>query len=104
MEDATCNRCGASVVLSAKFCRQCGNLLDPSEMSTRSLDAPAAPPPYDHPTRPANAGITAPTYQPAMMQPQPPAPLYGSPPPASNKALLIVILSLVMVGLIGLGV
>lgn len=92
------------MVLSAKFCRQCGNLLDPSEMTTRSLDAPTEPPSYDHQTRPANAGITAPTYTPMMMQPQPPAPIYGSAPPSNNKTVLIVILSLVMVGLIGVGV
>lgn len=91
-------------MLSAKFCRQCGNLLDTSEMTTRSLDTPSAEPPlYDNPTRPANAGITAPTYAPpAMMQPQPPYSV--SQPPSSNKTLFIVILGIVLTMLIGLGV
>lgn len=88
------------MVFSAKFCRQCGNLLDPSEMTTRSLDKTAEPPPYDHPTRPANAGITAPTYPPVLMPPQPPA--VNSAPPANNKAALIVILGVVGALVIGL--
>ncbi|MEN3335543.1 MAG: hypothetical protein V7641_4908 [Blastocatellia bacterium] len=93
------------MVLSAKFCRQCGNRFDASEMTTRSLDAPSAePPPYDNPTRPANAGITSPTYAPpAMMQPQPP-PYIGSQPPSSNKTAFIVILGIVLTMLIGLGI
>jgi hypothetical protein len=93
------------VVLSAKFCRQCGNRFDASEMTTRSLDAPSAePPPYDNPTRPAHAGITSPTYAPpAMMQPQQP-PYIGSSPPSSNKTAFIVILGIVLTLLIGLGV
>ena len=102
MQEATCNRCGASVVLSAKFCRQCGNLLDASEMTTRSLDA--EPPPFDHGTRPANAGITAPTYPAALAPPQPPAPIYGSAPPSNNKTVLFVVLGVVVAMLIGLGV
>src|SRR6185369_1364051 len=107
MQEAICNRCGASVVLSARFCRQCGNLLDPSEMTTRSLDAPPAePPPYDHPTRPANAGITAPTYAPpqAYMQPPPPAPIIGNAPSSSNKTALVIFLALGLTVLIALGV
>jgi hypothetical protein len=105
MQEAICNRCGASVILSAKFCRQCGNLLDVSEMTTRSLDAPSAePPPFDHPTRPANAGITSPTYAPpAMMSPQPP-PIIGNAPPANNRTALLVFLALGLTMLIGLGV
>ncbi len=104
MQEAICNRCGASVVLSAKFCRQCGNLLDTSEMTTRSLDAPSAePPPFDNPTRPANAGITSPTYAPpAMMSPQPP--IIGNAPPANNRTALLVFLALGLTMLIGLGV
>lgn len=108
MQEATCNRCGASVILSAKFCRQCGNRLDASELTTRTLEEPQADAqPFDHPTRPANAGITAPTYAPpAMMQqqPPPPAPVLGSAPPTSNKTILFVILGVVMAMLIGLGV
>jgi hypothetical protein len=91
------------VVLSAKFCRQCGNTLDASEMTTRSLDAPSAePPPFDNPTRPANAGITSPTYvPPAMMQPPP---IIGNAPPANNRTALLVFLALGLTMLIGLGV
>lgn len=94
------------MVLSAKFCRQCGNLLDPSEMTTRSLDAPLAePPPFDHPTRPANQGITSPTYMPpAMMSPQPPAPIIGNAPPSNNNTVLLIILALGLCMLIALGV
>jgi hypothetical protein len=93
------------MVLSAKFCRQCGNRLDASELTTQTLDAPSAEPlPYDNPTRPAHAGITSPTYAPpAMMQPQPP-PYSVSQPPSSNKTAFIVILSIVLTLLIGLGV
>ena len=105
MQEAICNRCGASVVLSAKFCRQCGNLLDTSEMTTRSLDAPSAePPPYDHPTRPANAGITSPTYAPPAMMPPHPPPIIGNAPPANNRTALLVFLALGLTMLIGLGV
>jgi hypothetical protein len=104
MQDATCNQCGASLVLSAKFCRQCGNRLDASEMTTRSLDAPAAePPPFDHPTRPANAGVTSPTYAPqVMMPPQPPAPFINNAPPSNNKTGLIIFLALGLTVLIAL--
>ena len=106
MQEATCNRCGASVIFSAKFCRQCGNRLDESEMTTRTLEAPAGqPPPFDHPTRPANVAPTSPTYAPQPMMapyydqmPRPPA------PPASNKTALFVILGLVLMLLIGAGV
>lgn len=107
MQEAICNRCGASVIFSAKFCRQCGNLLDTSEMTTRSLDAPAAEPrPFDHPTRPANANVTSPTYPPMAMgqPPQPPAPIIGSAPPANNKTVLFVLLGIFMAAMIGLGV
>jgi hypothetical protein len=112
MQEATCNRCGASLVFSAKFCRQCGNRLDdsddPSELTTRTLEEPPTDqPPYDHATRPANAGITSPTYPPpAMFQQQPPplAPIIGSAPPASNNTALYVILGVIMALLIGLGV
>jgi len=110
MQEATCNRCGASLVLSAKFCRQCGNRLDasddPSELTTRTLEEPQADPqPFEHPTRPANAGITAPTYSPPMFQqpPPPPAPIIGSAPPAGNKTALFVILGIVLAMLIGMG-
>jgi len=100
MQEATCNHCGASVILSAKFCRQCGNRLDESEMTTRSLDAPGVePPPFDHPTRPANAGFTSPTYPPAVVPP-----VIGSAPPSNNKTALIVILGILMALLIGGGV
>jgi hypothetical protein len=94
------------LVLSAKFCRQCGNRLDPSELTTRTLDAPAAEPqPYDHPTRPANAGITLPTYAPpSMMQAQPHAPIIGNAPPANNKTALLIFLALGLTVLIALGV
>ncbi|HKP12005.1 MAG TPA: hypothetical protein VJZ91_07840 [Blastocatellia bacterium] len=106
MQEATCNRCGASVVFSAKFCRQCGNPLDTSEMTTRSLDAPPAEAQsFDHPTRPANAGITSPTYAPpSMMQPQPPASIIGSAPPANNKTVLFVLLGIIAALMICLGV
>jgi hypothetical protein len=108
MQEATCNRCGASVIFSAKFCRQCGNRLDASELTTRTLEEPQAePPPFDHPTRPANVGTTSPTYPPpAVFQqyPQPPAPVIGSAPPANNKTALFVILGFVMALLIGCGV
>jgi hypothetical protein len=106
MQEATCNQCGASGVLSAKFCRQCGNRLDASEMTTRNLDAPSAvPPPFDHPTRPANAGITSPTYAPpAMMSPQPPAPIIGNAPSSNNQTALLVFLALGLTLLIGLAV
>ena len=106
MQEATCNQCGASVIFSAKFCRQCGNRLDESEMATRTLDAPSAePPPFDHPTRPANVGPTSPTYTASPMM----APFYdnrsqpGNPPP-SNKTALFVILGIVMTLLVGIGV
>src|SRR5438270_9159203 len=100
MQEVTCNRCGASVIFSAKFCRQCGNPLDASELTTRTLDAPAAePPPFDHPTRPANAGFTSPTYPPAVIPP-----VIGSAPPSSNKTALLVILGIAMTLLIGIGV
>ncbi|MFL6214292.1 MAG: zinc ribbon domain-containing protein [Blastocatellia bacterium] len=106
MQEATCNRCGASIVLSAKFCRQCGNRLDVSELTTRTLEEPGADhQPFEHPTRPANAGITSPTYPPpAMIQPPPHTPVIGSAPPTSNKTALLVILGAVMAMLIGLGV
>jgi hypothetical protein len=106
MQEATCNQCGASTILSAKFCRQCGNHLDASEMTTRSLDAPSAQPPtYDHPTRPANAAITAPTYAPhSAMSPPPPAPIIGNAPPVNNKMALLVFLALGLTVLIALGV
>ena len=110
MQEATCNHCGASVIFSAKFCRQCGNRLDPSEdpseLTTRTLDEPQADPqPFDHATRPANVGITSPTYAPSMFQqqPPPPAPIIGSAPPVSNNTVLFVILGLVVALLIGLG-
>lgn len=105
MQDAICNQCGASVVLSARFCRQCGNRLDPSELTTRTLDAAAAePPPYDHPTRPANGGITSPTYAPpSMMQPPPHAPIIGNAPPSNNKTALLIFLALGLTVLIALG-
>jgi hypothetical protein len=97
MQEATCNRCGANVVFSAKFCRQCGNRLEEPQADAQ---------PFDHPTRPANAGITAPTYAPPamMQQPPPPAPFIGSAPPTSNKTVLFVILAVVMAMLIGCGV
>jgi hypothetical protein len=108
MQDATCDRCGASVVFSAKFCRQCGNRLDASELTTRTLEEPQPePPPFDHPTRPANGGVTSPTYPPpaAFQQyPQPPAPIIGSAPPTNNKTALFVILAVVLAMLIGCGV
>jgi hypothetical protein len=105
MEEATCNQWGASLVLSAKFCRQCGNRLDDSEMTTRTLEEPSAEPsPYDHSTRPARAGITKPTYPPVVVPPQPPAPIYGTAPPPSNKTVVIVVLAAVLVILMGLGV
>src|SRR3954464_5758552 len=100
MQEATCNHCGASVLFSAKFCRQCGNRVDESEVTTRSLDAPGVePPPFDHPTRPANAGFTSPTYPPAVVPP-----VIGSAPPSNNKTALIVILGILMTLLIGVGV
>jgi hypothetical protein len=75
-------------------------------MTTRTLDAPSAePPPFNHPTRPANAGITSPTYMPpAMMPPQPPAPIIGNAPPSNNKTVLLVFLALGLTMLIGLGI
>src|ERR1700759_2814271 len=105
MEEATCNQCGASLVLSAKFCRQCGNRLDESELTTRTLEERSVEPsPYDHATRPARVGITKPTYPPVVMPPQPPAPIYGNAPSNNNKTVVIVVLAAVLVILIGLGV
>ena len=105
MQEATCNQCGASVLFSAKFCRQCGKPLDSSELTTRTLEHPSSQSPsFDHPTRPANSGATSPTYLPVGMAPQPPAPIYGSAPPSGNKTILIVVLALVFAGLLGLAV
>ena len=74
-------------------------------MTTRSLDAPAAAPPFEHPTRPAGGAPTSPTYTAAPMM----APFYDNPPyhtnpPSSNKTALFVILGLVMAVLIGAGI
>ena len=92
-------------MLSAKFCRQCGNRLDDSEMTTRTLEEQSVEPqPYDHATRPARVGITKPTYPPVIMPPQPPAPIYSNAPSNDNKTVIIVILAAVLVILIGLGV
>jgi hypothetical protein len=103
MQEVTCSKCGASAVLSAKFCRQCGNPLDGSELTTQSLDA--SQPRFDNPTRPANSGVTAPTYMQVNVPPHTAAPIYGAPPSSgTNKTALFLIIGAIVTVLLGLGI
>lgn len=94
MQTRACTNCGAVADSPMKFCRQCGQPLDGSEMTTRQLEEPkpyAAMPRYDAPTQLTNAGPTSPAYMPPdAMPPQWVQPTAGIPSGGQKKALIIL--------------
>src|SRR6185369_5681612 len=59
MADVWCSFCGAGIADSAKFCRACGRALDPSELTTRNLEADSR---FQNPTGHVAQAITTPAY------------------------------------------
>ena len=98
MQFFTCSNCGAALDQSAKFCRQCGQPSDPSELTTRKLEEP---PRYEHPTQPANAGFTSPAYLPPNAFP-PQGPVTRSMEQTGQKKTIITLAVLVAVLLVAL--
>src|SRR6185295_3890997 len=98
MADVWCSFCGAGIADSAKFCRACGRALDPSELTTRNLEADSR---FQHPTAHVQQAITTPAYL---------APSQVSDAPSTNdlakkpqsRALIITLASLVGVLLFAL--
>jgi hypothetical protein len=86
-----------------KFCRQCGQPMDASEMTTRQLEEsqPYNPMPrYDAPTQYTNSAPTSPAYMPPAAMPQQWSPPTAGMQPHSQKKPIIILVSVVGVLLI----
>jgi len=86
-----------------KFCRQCGQPMDASEMTTRQLEDPQAynpMPRYDAPTQYTNSAPTSPAYMPPAAMPQQWSPQTAGMQPPSQKKPIIILVSVVGVLLI----
>lgn len=86
-----------------KFCRQCGQPMDASEMTTRQLEDPQSynpMPRYDAPTQYTNSAPTSPAYMPPAAMPQQWSPQTAGMQPPSQKKPIIILVSVVGVLLI----
>src|ERR1044071_7976044 len=109
MQTSKCSNCGADIDYAAKFCRRCGQAIDPSEWATRNLEEPSKfeqPPRFESPTRPANSWSTSPTYlPPGAMPPQVITP--GGMESSGQKKTVIAlaaVIAVLVIALAGLGI
>ena len=100
MADVWCSFCGAGIADSAKFCRACGRALDPSELTTRNLEADSR---FQHPTAHVQQAITTPAYLAPSQVPAAPSTNDLAKKPQS-RALIITLAALVGVLLFALAI
>ncbi len=110
MQTSKCSNCGDDIDYAAKFCRRCGQAIDPLEWATRNLEEPTtnssslldSSPRLDLP----NAWSTSPTYLPPdAMPPQASAPS-GMESSGQKKTViaLAAVIAVLVIALAGLGI
>src|SRR6185503_5265734 len=100
MADVWCSFCGAGIADSAKFCRACGRALDPSELTTRTLEPESR---FQNPTAHVQQAITTPAYLAPSQAPVVPSTNDLAKKPQS-RALIITLAALVGVLLFALAI
>ncbi len=104
MQTTKCTNCGADIDYAAKFCRRCGQAIDPLEWTTRKLEQPSQfeePSRLEAPTRIANSWPTSPTYLPPDAMP-PQAAVTSGMEPTGQKKIVIALATIVAVLVIAL--
>lgn len=111
MQTSKCTNCGNDLDYAAKFCRRCGQAIDPLEWTTRKLEQPQPtqfeePSRFDAPTRMANAWPTSPTYLPPDAMPPQAAVTSGIEPTGQKKTVIVMaaVIALLVIALAGLGI
>jgi hypothetical protein len=92
MKIVSCSNCGTTIEDNQRFCRKCGQPINLSEATTRTLDPPSA---VEQTTQHINSMPTGPSYFPPGSMPPMPAPTTTELRPAAQKRTVIVVAILI---------
>lgn len=107
MAEQYCNRCGAGLVAGARFCRQCGQPMMDSQLTSVTEGTTEVLPNYAEPEAPTRHFNRAAPTGPAYIAPQehqqiPLSPLPTEPPaPKKKRGVKILLLSFVLLMALG---
>lgn len=92
MQTVSCSNCGTAIENNQRFCRRCGQPINLSEATTRTLDPPLVIEPT---TQHINASPTTPSYLPAAAAPPLASPATSELRPAAQKRMMLIVMGLV---------